>query len=75
MDGGQLDVCALKQPLGMVGIVSPFNFPAMAPIWFFPIAITAGNAVIVKPSENVESLPPHLPIWRARSRDARRSDL
>ena len=38
-------------PLGVVGIISPFNFPAMVPLWFFPIAIAAGNAVVLKPSE------------------------
>jgi malonate-semialdehyde dehydrogenase (acetylating)/methylmalonate-semialdehyde dehydrogenase len=37
--------------LGVVGIISPFNFPAMVPMWFFPIAIAAGNSVIIKPSE------------------------
>lgn len=46
-----IDVYSLKQPLGVVGIISPFNFPAMVPMWFFPIAIAAGNAVILKPSE------------------------
>jgi malonate-semialdehyde dehydrogenase (acetylating) / methylmalonate-semialdehyde dehydrogenase len=35
----------------VVGIISPFNFPAMVPMWFFPIAIAAGNTVVVKPSE------------------------
>ena len=46
-----VDVYSSRQPLGVVGIISPFNFPAMVPMWFFPIAIAAGNAVIVKPSE------------------------
>ncbi len=46
-----VDVHSLRQPLGVVGIISPFNFPAMVPMWFFPIAIAAGNTVIVKPSE------------------------
>ena len=46
-----VDVTTLKQPLGVVGIISPFNFPAMVPMWFFPIAIAAGNTVVVKPSE------------------------
>ena len=46
-----VDVYSLRQPLGVVGIISPFNFPAMVPMWFFPIAIGAGNSVIVKPSE------------------------
>ncbi|GGU17208.1 CoA-acylating methylmalonate-semialdehyde dehydrogenase [Nocardioides albus] len=46
-----VDVTTLKQPLGVVGIISPFNFPAMVPMWFFPIAIAAGNTVVLKPSE------------------------
>jgi malonate-semialdehyde dehydrogenase (acetylating)/methylmalonate-semialdehyde dehydrogenase len=46
-----IDVYSIRQPLGVVGIISPFNFPAMVPMWFFPVAIAAGNAVIVKPSE------------------------
>ena len=46
-----VDVYSVKQPLGVVGIISPFNFPAMVPMWFFPVALAAGNTVIVKPSE------------------------
>ncbi len=46
-----VDVYSIRQPLGVVGIISPFNFPAMVPMWFFPIAIASGNAVIIKPSE------------------------
>jgi malonate-semialdehyde dehydrogenase (acetylating)/methylmalonate-semialdehyde dehydrogenase len=46
-----IDVYSIRQPLGVVGIISPFNFPAMVPMWFFPIAIAAGNTVVVKPSE------------------------
>ncbi|WP_308293039.1 CoA-acylating methylmalonate-semialdehyde dehydrogenase [Pseudarthrobacter raffinosi] len=46
-----VDVYSTKSPLGVVGIISPFNFPAMVPLWFFPIAIAAGNTVILKPSE------------------------
>ncbi|MCI2956494.1 CoA-acylating methylmalonate-semialdehyde dehydrogenase [Agromyces atrinae] len=46
-----VDVYTLTQPLGVVGIISPFNFPAMVPLWFFPLAIAAGNAVVLKPSE------------------------
>lgn len=46
-----VDVYSLKQPLGVVGIISPFNFPAMVPMWFFPVALAAGNCVILKPSE------------------------
>lgn len=46
-----VDVYSIRQPLGVCAIISPFNFPAMVPMWFFPIAIGAGNAVILKPSE------------------------
>ena len=46
-----IDVYSIRQPLGPVAIISPFNFPAMVPMWFFPIAIAAGNTVVVKPSE------------------------
>ncbi len=46
-----VDVYSTKQPLGVVGIISPFNFPAMVPMWFFPVAIAAGNTVVLKPSE------------------------
>ena len=56
-----IDVYSLKQPLGVVGIVSPFNFPAMVPMWFFPIAIAAGNAVVLKPSEK----DPSAALWMA----------
>ena len=47
----KVDVHSTRQPLGVVGIISPFNFPAMVPMWFYPIAIAAGNTVVVKPSE------------------------
>ena len=46
-----VDVHSVRQPLGVVAIISPFNFPAMVPMWFFPIAIAAGNTVVLKPSE------------------------
>ncbi|MEQ3541089.1 CoA-acylating methylmalonate-semialdehyde dehydrogenase [Pseudonocardia tropica] len=50
-----VDVHSVRQPLGVVGIISPFNFPAMVPMWFFPIAIATGNTVVLKPSEKVPS--------------------
>ena len=46
-----VDVYSIRQPLGPVAIISPFNFPAMVPMWFFPIALACGNSVVVKPSE------------------------
>jgi malonate-semialdehyde dehydrogenase (acetylating)/methylmalonate-semialdehyde dehydrogenase len=47
----RVDVYSIRQPLGVVAIISPFNFPAMVPCWFFPLAIATGNSVILKPSE------------------------
>jgi len=58
-----VDVYSVRQPLGVVGIISPFNFPAMVPLWFFPIAIAAGNTVVLKPSEK----DPTAAIWMARA--------
>ena len=46
----KVDVYSIRQPLGLVGVISPFNFPAMVPMWFFPIAIAAGNTVVLKPA-------------------------
>lgn len=46
-----VDVYSTKSPLGVVGIISPFNFPVMVPMWFFPIAIAVGNTVVLKPSD------------------------
>ena len=48
-----MDTISIKQPLGVVGGICPFNFPAMIPMWMFPVAITAGNTFILKPSEKV----------------------
>jgi malonate-semialdehyde dehydrogenase (acetylating)/methylmalonate-semialdehyde dehydrogenase len=60
-----VDVHSVRQPLGVVGIISPFNFPAMVPMWFFPIAIAAGNTVVLKPSEKVPSAAQWLAeLWR-----------
>jgi malonate-semialdehyde dehydrogenase (acetylating) / methylmalonate-semialdehyde dehydrogenase len=56
-----VDVYSIRQALGVVGIVSPFNFPAMVPLWFFPIAIAAGNTVVLKPSEK----DPSASLWMA----------
>jgi malonate-semialdehyde dehydrogenase (acetylating)/methylmalonate-semialdehyde dehydrogenase len=57
-----VDVYSTRQALGVVGIISPFNFPAMVPMWFFPIALAAGNSVILKPSEK----DPSAAIWIAK---------
>jgi malonate-semialdehyde dehydrogenase (acetylating) / methylmalonate-semialdehyde dehydrogenase len=57
-----VDVYSTRQPLGVVGIITPFNFPAMVPMWFFPIAIAAGNTVVLKPSEK----DPSSAVWLAQ---------
>src|SRR6267154_1024382 len=57
-----IDVYSVRQPLVVTAIISPFNFPAMVPAWFFPIAIAAGNTVVLKPSEK----DPSAAIWLAR---------
>lgn len=46
-----VDTYSIRQPLGVVAGITPFNFPAMVPMWMFPIAIAAGNTFILKPSE------------------------
>ena len=58
-DGAALEVSrgvtceARREPLGVVAGITPFNFPAMVPMWMFPIAVTLGNAFVLKPSEKV----------------------
>ncbi|BBY22784.1 CoA-acylating methylmalonate-semialdehyde dehydrogenase [Mycobacterium stomatepiae] len=56
-----VDVYSVRQPLGAVAIISPFNFPAMVPMWFFPVAIATGNTVVLKPSEK----DPSASLWLA----------
>src|ERR1700722_5976771 len=46
-----VDSYSIRQPLGVVAGITPFNFPAMVPMWMFPIAIATGNAFVLKPSE------------------------
>jgi malonate-semialdehyde dehydrogenase (acetylating) / methylmalonate-semialdehyde dehydrogenase len=46
-----VDVFSIRQSLGVVAVITPFNFPAMVPLWFVPVAIACGNAVVLKPSE------------------------
>src|SRR4051795_4949732 len=57
-----VDVFSIRQPLGVVTVISPFNFPAMVPMWFFPVAIATGNAVVLKPSEQ----DPSAALWMAQ---------
>ena len=46
-----VDVDLVRQPVGVVGAITPFNFPAMIPLWFLPFAIACGNTFVLKPSE------------------------
>lgn len=58
--GPGIDIYAMRQPLGVVAGITPFNFPAMIPMWMFGMAIAAGNAFILKPSERDPSVPVRL---------------
>jgi len=52
-----IDVYSMRQALGVCAGITPFNFPAMVPLWMFPIAIAAGNTFVLKPSEKDPSCP------------------
>jgi malonate-semialdehyde dehydrogenase (acetylating) / methylmalonate-semialdehyde dehydrogenase len=54
-----IDETMIRQPLGVVAAITPFNFPGMIPFWFLPYAIACGNTLIVKPSERDE----HSSCW------------
>jgi malonate-semialdehyde dehydrogenase (acetylating)/methylmalonate-semialdehyde dehydrogenase len=49
--GSDVDSWSMRQPLGVVAGITPFNFPAMVPMWMFPIAVACGNCFVLKPSE------------------------
>ena len=51
--GTNVDLFDIKQPLGICAGITPFNFPAMVPMWMFPLSIACGNAFMLKPSEKV----------------------
>ncbi|MEM9845847.1 MAG: aldehyde dehydrogenase family protein, partial [Pseudomonadota bacterium] len=55
--GPGIDMYSMRQPLGVTGGITPFNFPAMIPMWMFAPAIACGNAHILKPSERDPSVP------------------
>jgi len=48
-----IDCVAMRQPIGVCAAISPFNFPAMVPLWFLPFAVVSGNTFVLKPSEQV----------------------
>ena len=58
--GPGIDVYSMRQPLGVVAAITPFNFPAMIPLWMSAVALACGNAVILKPSERDPSVPVRL---------------
>ena len=58
--GPGIDVYSMRQPLGVAAGITPFNFPAMIPMWMFAVAIACGNAFILKPSEKDPSVPVRL---------------
>ena len=55
--GPGIDMYSMRQPLGVVAGITPFNFPAMIPMWMFGVAIACGNTFICKPSEKDPSVP------------------
>jgi malonate-semialdehyde dehydrogenase (acetylating)/methylmalonate-semialdehyde dehydrogenase len=62
-----VDSYSIRQPLGVAAVISPFNFPAMVPLWFVPIAIACGNAVVLKPSEKDPTAPTLMAEWFAEA--------
>jgi len=58
-----MDAWSMRQPLGVVAGITPFNFPAMVPMWMYPIAIGCGNAFILKPSERDPSASLLMARW------------
>ncbi|MGE0717762.1 MAG: CoA-acylating methylmalonate-semialdehyde dehydrogenase, partial [Alphaproteobacteria bacterium] len=61
--GTEIDSWAMRQPLGVVAGITPFNFPAMVPMWMFPVALACGNCFILKPSERDPSASLLLAQW------------
>ncbi|HRO05023.1 MAG TPA: aldehyde dehydrogenase family protein, partial [Terricaulis sp.] len=55
--GPGIDVYSMRQPLGVVAGITPFNFPAMIPMWMFGVAIACGNTFVLKPSEKDPTVP------------------
>ncbi|MEE4349000.1 MAG: CoA-acylating methylmalonate-semialdehyde dehydrogenase [Pacificimonas sp.] len=55
--GPGIDVYSMRQPLGIGAGITPFNFPAMIPMWMFGVSVAVGNAMIIKPSERDPSVP------------------
>jgi malonate-semialdehyde dehydrogenase (acetylating)/methylmalonate-semialdehyde dehydrogenase len=58
--GSSVDSFSMRMPLGVVAGITPFNFPAMVPMWMFPVALACGNTFVLKPSEKDPSVPLYL---------------
>jgi malonate-semialdehyde dehydrogenase (acetylating)/methylmalonate-semialdehyde dehydrogenase len=65
--GTNVDSHSLRQPLGVVAGITPFNFPAMVPMWMFPVAIACGNCFVLKPSERDPSASLLIGEWLAEA--------
>jgi malonate-semialdehyde dehydrogenase (acetylating)/methylmalonate-semialdehyde dehydrogenase len=65
--GRDVDSHAVRQPLGVVAGITPFNFPTMVPLWMFPVALACGNCFILKPSERDPSASLLLAAWLAEA--------
>lgn len=65
--GTAVDSHSLRQPLGVVAGITPFNFPAMVPMWMFPVAIACGNTFVLKPSERDPSASLKIAEWLAEA--------
>ena len=61
--GTNVDALSVRQPLGVVAGITPFNFPAMVPMWMFPVALACGNCFVLKPSERDPSASLLLAEW------------
>ena len=68
----RVDVSSIRQPLGVVAGITPFNFPAMVPMWMFPLAIACGNTFVLKPREKDPSASMKHRRAARRGRSARR---
>lgn len=55
-----IDELMIRQPVGVVGVITPFNFPGMVPMWFLPYAVACGNTVVLKPSEKTPLTMAHV---------------
>ena len=70
--GTGVDSWSIRQPVGVCAGITPFNFPAMVPMWMFPVAIACGNTFVLKPSEKDPSVPLRVAELLQGGRAARR---